>query len=63
MVHELIDKFTDLPRALCPSAQFLGGRPRDSHGYRNAIRARFTPRPVSFTTVLLGRVGHAQTLA
>jgi hypothetical protein len=55
--------FTDLPWPLGPGAQFLRGTSGDSHGYRNAIRARFSPRPVSFTTALLGRVCHAQTLA
>jgi hypothetical protein len=63
MVHELIDQFTDLPWPLGPGAQFLGGPPGDSNGNRDAIRARFAPRPVSFTTALFGRVGHAQKLA
>ena len=63
MVHELIDKFADLSWTLRPGPQFFRGSPGDPHGYRNAIRARFAPRPVSFTTALLGRVGHAQKLA
>jgi hypothetical protein len=63
MVHEPIDEFTDLPWTLGPGAQFLGSRPSDTHGDRNATRAKFAPRPVSFTTALLGRVGHAQILA
>jgi len=63
MVYELVYQFTDLPWPLGPGPQFLRGTPGDSHGDRNAIRARFSPRPVSFTTALLGRVGHAQTLA
>jgi hypothetical protein len=63
MVHELIYQYTDLSWPLDPCPQFLRGSPGDSNGNRNAIRARFAPRPVSFTTASLGRVGHAQTLA
>jgi hypothetical protein len=63
MVDQPIDQFADLSWTLRPGPQFLCGLPGDSHGYRNTIRARFSPRPVSFTTALLGRVGHAQKLA
>jgi hypothetical protein len=56
MAHEPIDQFADLPWPLGPGAQFFGGDPGDSHGYRNAIRTRFAPRPVSFTTALFGRL-------
>jgi len=62
-VHEFVYKFTDLAWTLGPSPQFFCGPSGDSHGDRNAIRARFSPRPVSFAAALLGRVWHAQKLA
>jgi hypothetical protein len=42
---------------------FSAETPDYPHGYRNAIRASFSARLVSFATALLGRVGHARKLA
>ena len=64
MVHEPINEYANLFVAPRPRrVVFSGGRPSRLARYRNAIRASFVPRPVSFTAALLGRVGHAQILA
>jgi hypothetical protein len=63
MVHEPINERQSFVDPRPGRVVFSGGDPGYSHGYRNAIRASFVPRPVSFTTALLGRVGHAEILA